>query len=76
MSDRYEDLDRVLDSESWGWLCDNAPPLAESVQRAVAKGITPEQIRARVVQRLGAHRMPLAQRCEAGARHLLNEQAH
>lgn len=73
MSDKYQELDRVLDEESWEWLSDNCPPLAESVRKAVAGGVTPEQIRARVLQRLGTHRMPLAQRCEAAARHLQNE---
>lgn len=70
MSDKYAELDSVLDAESWEWLDTNYPPLAESVQKAVAKGISPEDIKRRVVQRLGAHREALAQRCELAAKHL------
>lgn len=70
MSDRYLELDRVLDEESWEWLNDNVPPLATSVQKAVAAGISAQDIKRRVLERLGTHRMPLAQRCEAASRHL------
>ena len=70
MSDKYADLDRVLDGESYEWLSDNYPPLAESVSKAVTQGISPEDISRRVVQRLGAHRIALAQRCESAARWL------
>lgn len=70
MSKDFADLDRVLDHESWEWLNDNYPPLAESVSKAVQQGISPEDIARRVVQRLGAHRIALAQRCEAAARWL------
>lgn len=70
MSDKYLELDSVLDEESWDWLNDNFPPLAISVSRAVEKGLTPEEIKRRVIQRLGAHREALAQRCELAAKHL------
>lgn len=70
MSDKYIDLDRVLDEESWEWLNDNYPPLATTVQKEVAKGVSPEDIKRRVVERIGAHRLPLAQRCESAARYL------
>lgn len=70
MSDKYQELDSVLDEESWDFLNDNYPPLALSVQKAVDKGLTPEEIKRRVVERIGAHRLPLAQRCEAAARYL------
>lgn len=70
MSDKFIELDRALDEESWDWLNDNCPPLAISVQKAVQSGISAVDIKRRVIDRLGAHRLPLAQRCEAGARHL------
>ncbi len=70
MSDKFADLDRVLDEESWNYLNDNYPDLAITVQRSVGKGLTPEEISRRVVQRVGAHRLPLAQRTESAARHL------
>lgn len=70
MSDKYIELDRVLDEESWDFLNDNYPPLALSVQTAIGKGISPEEIKRRVIQRIGAHREPLAQRCENAARYL------
>jgi hypothetical protein len=70
MSDKYIDLDRVLDEESWDFLNTNYPSLAMAVQRAVEQGMTPEIIRQRIVHRLGAHREALAQRCELAARHL------
>lgn len=70
MSDKYNELDSVLDEESWDFLWTNYPPLALAVQTAVGKGIAPEAIKQRVVQKLGAHREALAQRCELAARHL------
>lgn len=70
MSERFAELDAALDSESWDWLNDNCPPLAISVQRAVDKDVSAEEIKRRVIDRLGAHRLPLAQRCEAASRHL------
>lgn len=70
MSDKYGELDSVLDEESWDFLWTNYPPLALAVQKAVTQGLTPEAIKRRVVERLGAHREPLAQRCELAAKHL------
>jgi hypothetical protein len=70
MSDKYSELDAVLDSESWDFLYTNYPPLAAAVQQAVARGIGATEIKQRVMQKLGAHREALAQRCELAARHL------
>lgn len=75
MSDKFSEIDRVLDEESWDWPNDNYPPLAISVQSAVQNGVTPQDIKRRVVQKLGAHREPLAHRCELAARHLQSVQA-
>lgn len=70
MSDKFFELDTVLDSESWDFLYTNYPPLAQAVQKAVEKGIGPLEIKQRVMQKLGTHREALAQRCELAARHL------
>jgi hypothetical protein len=70
MSDKYLELDSVLDEESWEFLWTNYPPLALAVQKAVGQGLTPEAIKRRVIERLGAHREALAQRCELAAKHL------
>ena len=70
MSDRFSELDGVLDEESWDFLWTNYPPLAVAVQTAVQKGLTPGDIRRRVVERMGQHREALAIRCENAARHL------
>lgn len=70
MNAAMDELDRVLELESWDFLNDNYPPLAIAVQSAISKGLSPEQIKRRVVEKLGAHREPLAHRCELAARHL------
>lgn len=70
MSEKFAELDAVLESESWEWLSDNSPALAASVQAAVAKNIAAADIRRRVVEKLGIHREALAQRCELAAKHL------
>lgn len=75
MTNKFQDLDRVLDRDSYEWLADNAPPLSEAVTKAVAAGISPADIRRRVVDRLGAHRVALALRCEAAARWLAGSEA-
>lgn len=70
MSDKYLELDSVLEEESWDYLSREYPPLAIAVQRAVEKSISPDAIKMRVMEKLGAHREPLAQRCELAARYL------
>lgn len=70
MSDKYLELDNVLDEESWDFLWTNYPALAAAVQKMVGKGISPQEIKRRVVGQAGAHREALAQRCELAARHL------
>jgi hypothetical protein len=70
MSDTFDELDRVLDEESWDFLNDNYPSLAITVQKEISKGRSPESIKRRVIERLGIHRVALAQRCELAAKHL------
>ena len=57
-----------IDEESWEWLRDSLPALAEGVRTEVGKGATPEQVRVYVLDR--TERRELALRCEQAARHL------
>lgn len=75
MSDRYLELDSVLDEESFDYLTREYPALAVAVQKSVAKNISPEDIKRRVLEKLGLHREPLAIRCELSARYLYSVQA-
>lgn len=70
MSDEELEFDQVCFEESWDFLNDNYPALATSVQKMVRKGISPEAIKRRTVANMGAHREPLAKRCENAARYL------
>lgn len=70
MSDKYEDLDFILDEESWDWLDRTYPEVATIVQRLVTRGLPPEEIGKRVIRRAGEHRAAFAKRCELAARHL------
>lgn len=73
MSDKYQELDTVLDEESWDFLWSNYPPLAAAVQKMVTKGVGADEIKRRVVEKLGVHREALAQRCELAAKHLIRQ---
>lgn len=70
MSDKFEELDFILDEESWEWLDRTHPDVASTVQRLVGRGLSPEEIGKRVMRRAGEHRLPFAKRCELAARHL------
>jgi hypothetical protein len=70
VSDPYEELDQILDEESWEWLDRTAPEIAIIVQRLVKRGLPPEEIGKRVTRRAGEHRAAFAKRCELAARHL------
>jgi len=70
MTDEELEFDQVCFEEAWNFLNDNYPALAGSVQKMVRKGISPEAIKRRTVANMGAHREPLAKRCENAARFL------
>jgi len=57
-----------LQAESWEWLSDNHPLLAEAVEAAVNDGAESHEIRRYVMQR--TQRFELALRCEQAARYL------
>lgn len=61
----FDALDRALEAESWDWLEEQHPGLAEAVQVAIGHGAQPDAIKRRVQAQTGRHE--LAQRCELAA---------
>jgi hypothetical protein len=61
-------LEIALDEESFQWMSDHLPELADAIEEAVTKGTAPERIRRFVMQQTA--RWELALRCEQCARHL------
>ncbi len=70
MSDAFALFDRVLDEESWDWLNDTQPAIANQVKTLVNAGTSPGDIRNRVLTRIGSNRREFAARCENAARYL------
>lgn len=71
MAVAFAALDRALEAESWSWLEQNQPALAEAVQVEVGRGSQPDAIKRRIVDRTG--RWELAQRCALAAAFLVRE---
>ena len=71
MSSTFLELATELDKESYEWLSENHPQIADAVETAVTRGATPEAVRSFVLRRCGANRVEFARRCESSARHLL-----
>jgi len=71
MNERFTELARELDRESWDWLSENLPDIADAVSLSVQRGATPDAIRSFVLRRCGSNRLELARRCESAARHLV-----
>ena len=69
MAVAFAALDRALEAESWTWLEQNQPALAEAVQVEVGRGTQPDAIKRRIVDRTG--RWELAQRCALAAAFLV-----
>jgi hypothetical protein len=67
----YPELALELDKESWEWLLDNHPQIADALELQVTRGATPDALRAFVQRRCGVNRVEFARRCEAAARHLI-----
>lgn len=63
-------IDAAIQAESWEWLSDNLPLLADAVQKEVARGASPDQVRQYVLRRVGLGREALALRCSQAAAHL------
>jgi hypothetical protein len=66
-----EQLERVLDEESFEWMLTQQPALAMAIDDAVRQGATAEQIKRAVIRR--TQRVELALRCEQVARYLTGE---
>ena len=73
MKEQFIELGEQLDAESWQWLVENHPSIADAVELSIARGATPEQIRGFVLRRCGANRVEFARRCESAARHLTGD---
>jgi len=63
-----QNLETVLDRDSYDWLVNNWPDLADVVEAEIAKGTTPAELRRRVIRH--TWRYDLARRVEQAARHL------
>lgn len=63
-------LQEALDAESYEWMAERAPGILKALEREVAGGKTPDQIRLFVL--LHTSRPELAQRCEQVARHIVS----
>jgi hypothetical protein len=70
MSKLFDDLGAELDRESFDWLTENHPLIADAVAGNVRLGATPEQVRAFVLRRCGSNRVEFALRCQSAARYL------
>lgn len=64
-------LEAAINEESWEWLVETAPGLAEALRRQVAEGAGPEEVR-RYALRL-TQRPALALRLRQAAAHLTAE---
>lgn len=71
--DAYAPLGRALDAESWRWLAEEFPDVAETVQFAVTNGGDADGVFWYVVAK--TQRSDLARRCEQAARHLIAVQS-
>jgi len=72
MAPKIRDLPAIgaaINEESWEWLRDMLPQLAEGVKTEVGRGATPDQVRVYVLNR--TERRELALRCEQAAHHLV-----
>lgn len=62
-------LQQALDAESYEWLAGNHPVILSALEREVAGGRTPDQVKLFVLRQTG--RYEIALRCEQVARHIL-----
>lgn len=73
MTTQFAELANELDKESYRWLSDTHPEIAEAIQLSVSRGATPEDVRRFVLNRVGPDRTGLATRCESASRHLVSQ---
>jgi hypothetical protein len=65
------EIDAAIAQESWEWLLDNVPGLADGVAQEVRRGARPDEIRRHVM--VQTQRAALALRCKQAAEHLVRE---
>ena len=66
---KMPDVEAAINEESWEWMSDNFPTLAEAIQNEVTtRKATPEQIRHFVMK--STQREKLAARCYQAAQHM------
>lgn len=61
----------ALDNESYEWMLSNHPILLDAVQKEIAAGKTPDDIRKLALRHVGPERDGLVRRCEQVARYLV-----
>jgi len=66
-------LAAAINAESWQWLQDNAPPLADALAAEVRQGATAEQVRQFAMRATG--RVEISRRLEQAATHLAGQGA-
>lgn len=69
VGDPFDRLAAALDEESWDWLSENNPGVANGVSDAVDGGIEASDVRRFVMRQ--TMRFELALRCEQAARYLI-----
>lgn len=75
MTKQLSKLGAALDRQSWQWLQDAAPDIAEALEAEVMAGADPEMVRRYIVNYAGDNRTGLADRCQSAARYLTSQQA-
>lgn len=66
-------LESAINAESWDWLCDNLPVLAQALQKEIENGASPEDVRFFIMKQ--TQREALAMRLEQAAKHLTAKKA-
>ena len=65
-------LDAAINEESWLWLQDCLPSLADALAKEVIRGAGADDIRRHVLRK--THRHALSMRCSQAAAHLITTQ--
>lgn len=72
---KYPRLSAALDQESWQWLQDTIPSIADALQDEVSQGADPDEIERFFKADYGVDREKLGKRLKQAARHLQGESA-
>ena len=66
-------IDAAINEESWGWLQDYVPVMAQAVAEEVKRNASPDDIRRHVMKQTQGQRPALAARCGQAAAYLARE---